>query len=160
MNEYKFDLHETPLREHRLFAYASSDDELLAASAKKLILLFEERFLGEYCWRASEGRNRMRYNRLKGFRGDFYWRNGTLRFCVRTPELPFFGEEASRLCTCMPIVYSSVCHQSGITPFRYFLSGREYREAEIPGEYAKGFAVLTQLKSGFIPERITIDQFM
>ena len=46
MKEYKFDLTETPLRLHRLYAYASSDEELRVASAKKLVPRFEERFLG------------------------------------------------------------------------------------------------------------------
>ncbi|SRR5216683_2522583 len=159
MKEYKFDLTETPLRLHRLYAYASSDEELRVASAKKLIHRFEERFLGLAHFDRFERRYVMKYKRLKGFEGDFWWGNATLRFSVCSPEIPFFGEEASRLCDWTPIIYSSCSKGRPTTPLRYFLNGKEYSDWNVPPDVADKFSKLTELNSGFIPKRLTIDQF-
>lgn len=160
MRDYTFNLDTTPLRQHRLYAHALNDDELKVADAKKLIRRFEERFLTDWYWDLFERGYRPSCRRLTGFKGDRHWRNATLRFYVRSPEIPFFGEEASRLCAWTPILYSSVKAEgtSQRTDFRYFLNGKEYREWDLP-DFANEFAKLVELNSGFIPGRVTIDQF-
>lgn len=155
---YRFRSKDCPRRYHYLCAYAASDDELQVACPQVIIEAFEKRYMVEYRWDPYERRDVKIERRLLGFRGAGKWGNGTLLFSVRSPEIPFFGEEASRLCPTAPIMYWSVA--DGGTPRRFFLKGKELGRDEIPATHEAQFAKLVELKSGYIPGRLTIDSFL
>jgi len=158
MSECQFDRYRTPLRIHKIYAYAPGEGQL--PPGKVLITLYEEQFLGER-YRDNSGKSCIRYKRLQGFkRGMAVHGHGTIRFSVRSPELPYFGSTTSQFCKNTPVLYSSSCTETGPTPFRYFLNGLELSPSNIPPEHAIGFDVLLELKMGFVPGRITIDQFL
>jgi hypothetical protein len=97
-------------------------------SSKKLIWDFEESFLKVqdpkwHYWRT---------RRLKGFRGEYWWKDGRIKFSVRSPEIPFFGQRASFLRPDIPIAYSS-SSEVGPSPTRFFLGGKEYPLSDIDG---------------------------
>jgi hypothetical protein len=157
-NLYKFHRKEVSRRQHWLCAYASSDEALQIADARTLIESFEERFLVEFQWDPIARRNCPIVRRLLGFRGARQWCNGTLSFSIRSPEIPYFSAEASRLCPTIPIMYWTSSADGG-TPRRFFLKGKELAHEEIPTSHEAQFEKLVELRTGYIPGRITIDSF-
>lgn len=149
-NVPKFRSKDCSRREHQLWAYATSDDELQVARPKIIIEAFE---------RGHMGHNAKVARRLLGFSGMRLWANGTLHFTIRSPDVPFFGAEASRLCLDVPIMYRSIADNTG-TPFRFFVSGREFNRAEIPPVYREKFTKLEEVRSGFIPGGSTLDAYL
>lgn len=158
-NAYRFRSKDCPRRHHYLCAYADSDDQLQAAIPKVIIEAFQEQHMTERVWSPHKNRKVTIVRRLVGFKGDRRWVNGTLNFSIRSPELPFLGAEASRLCPDVPIMYWSVAENAG-TPRRFFLNGEELDRDAIPHEYAEKFALLEEKRTGFIPGRLTIDAFL
>ena len=157
--KYCFSSKECTRREHQLWAHAVSDDELQVARPKVIIETFEKAYMVEYRWDPQQRRNLQVGRRLLGFRGMRLWGNGTLHFSVRSPEISFFGAEASRLCPDVPIMYRSIADNRG-TPFRFFVGGREFTRAEIPLMHREKFTKLEEVRSGFIPGRVTLDAYL
>ena len=157
--EYRFSSKQCSRRYHLLCAYAASDEELQIATPAVIIEAFEKQFMVELRWDPFARRNVKVERRLLGFRGSRAWSNATLLFSVRSPEIPFFGVEASRLCPSVPIMYWSFAPEAA-TPRRFFLSGQEFCKSELPAAYREKFAKLEELKSGYIPGRLTIDSFL
>ena len=144
--QYEFDFDAAPLREHRLYAYATSDKELSRATNAKLRKDFEEHFkFPAY----DPIRCEWRIKRLKGFMGDRRWKRGTLIFSQRGPEIPFFGLDASQLCRDVPIMYTSCTQDGQETEARYFFNGEEYFDG-MPSELARKFAALNEKQWGII----------
>ncbi|SRR5258708_231009 len=122
--QYEFDFDAAPLREHRLYAYARSDDDLLRASNAKLRKDFEEHV--SFPW-FDPIRRVWRIKRLKGFDNiNHYFKRATLIFTQRGPEIPYFGLRASELCPDTPIMYSSCTQKGEETLARFFHNGEEY----------------------------------
>lgn len=155
-----FDQFGTPLRLHRLFAHAASDDELRVATSKALILRFEKMFRGERYWDANQRRNFTRYKRLKRFSGDLEWKHATMRFFVRSPDLPYLGFDASRLCPTAPIVYSSCCTVDGPSQRRYFWEGKEVLNCKCPPNIARKFVEILKANMGVVPNELTLANFI
>jgi hypothetical protein len=130
---YRFPITKSALRQHCLASNLQIDTNPRRPSSKKLILDLEEQFM-----KVQEGTWHSRTRRLKGFRGDYYWKNGLLRFWVRSPEIPFFGLDASRLCKDLPIVYWSRPIEGPETAKRYFYAG--YELSVLPRELRGPFA--------------------
>ena len=145
-SQYEFDFENAPLREHRLYAYAPSDEEVSRATSVRLRKHFEEVF--RFTWYDPE-RCEWRLKRLKGFAGDYYWKGGTLLFILRSPPIPFFGLVASQLCRGVPFMYSSVTLDGRESESRYFLDGEE-RFDNMDKELAAKFAQLREKQWGII----------
>jgi hypothetical protein len=148
-----FDLSCTPLRQHRICAYGARLPE-----PKTLIKAYEEANLIYYKYYSDK--RVQKYWRLAGFDRRFAFHGGsTIQFMVRSPELPFFGRETSRICSDTPIVYWSHCMETGPTAFRFFLNGQEFEPHALPQGYSQQFEQLRERKSGIHPERSTVENF-
>jgi len=156
--KYRFRSQACSRRYHYLCAYAASDDELQVACPQVIIDAFEKLYMVDRRWDPYARRNVTIERRLLGFRGARQWVNGTLVFSIRSPEIPFFGAEASRLCPGIPIMYRSTSENVG-TRCCFFLEGKELTEQKIPATHQARFAKLIELRSGYIPGRLTIDSF-
>ncbi len=150
-SQYEFDFDAAPLCEHRLYAYAGSDEDLWRATNAKLRKDFEEHVR----LRAFDPvRGEWRLRRLKGFEGDHRFQRGTLRFMQRSPAIPYFGLRASQLCPDVPIMYTS-CDQLGDeSEPRYFLNGDEYFE-NAPAALQTKFNALNDKQWGIITDSRT-----
>lgn len=157
---YKFRSKDCSRRHHWLWAYATSDKELQLATAKTIIEAFEKQYMVERRWDPYMRRNIKFERRLLGFSGRRFWKGGMLYFSIRSPDIPFFGAEASRLCREVPIVYWSAADNEGTPLQRFFLSGREFERGSIPVPYKAKFEKLVRLRSGYIPGYLTLDAFM
>jgi hypothetical protein len=145
-SQYEFDFEKAPFREHLLYAYAPSDEDMSRASSARLRKHFEEVF--RFTWYDPE-RRELRLKRLKGFAGDYYWKGGTLSFILRGPPIPFFGLAASQLCRGVPIMYYSVILDGPESDPHYFLDGEE-RFDGMDKELAGKFAELRKKQWGII----------
>lgn len=150
----RFPITTTPMCEHRLSASIEQSADPMLPSSKKLIFDFEESFLKvqDPKWRY------WRTRRLKGFRGQYYWENGCIRFSVRSPEIPFFGLRASFLQPDIPIAYSSLS-ETEPTPTRFFLGGKEYLLADVDGELKARFTEIADGR-GVVRPGSSLERFL
>ena len=145
--QYEFDFDAAPLREHRLYAYAYSAENLRGISSWNLIRLFENFYRFP---RFDPVRREWRIKHLKGFFGDYFWADATLRFGVRGPDIPFFGLIASQQCKGVPFLYTSCALGVGQpTEPRYFYNGEELFRGT-PEHLAKKYAELEKAGRGVI----------
>jgi hypothetical protein len=147
------------LREHEMWAFAASDGALQVARPPVLKESFEKEQMVERRWNQHQRRNRKVQHRLHGFGGMRFWAYGMVRFSVCSPDLPFFGAEASRLCPDVPIMYRSLA-DNGRTPWRFFVGGREFDRGVIPPTFEEKFAKLEQLGSGFVLDRKNLAAYL
>jgi hypothetical protein len=136
-SQYDFDFQSAPLREHRFYAHAESDEQLQRVSSARLRKEFEEFYKFKYY---DAEKSEWRLKRLKGFTGDYYWSGGTLIFLLRGPEIPFFALRASQICNGVPIMYQTITLDGQETPPRFFFSGEELFEgmdAELAGKFSE-----------------------
>jgi hypothetical protein len=148
--QYEFDFDTAPLREHRFYAYAPSDDALSEASGRRLTHVYFEKVFRFQYFDVELGEWRLKH--LKGYDGDYYWKGGTLKFLLRSPTMPVFGLLASNVCPDIPVMYVSCPLGGRQTAPRYFYNGRECISG-IDARLAAKFAALNDKRWGIITDR-------
>lgn len=132
---------------HRLFAYAYSDEQLLSVSSKRLIWLYEKKYI-------SAGKH------LKGFRGDYYWKNAAIEFALYGDAIPEFGLLASNELDTTFFIYYQNPESDGACRERYFFNRFEIYPDRLPYEIIELRKSMLEQRRGILFSRTRLEDFI